>query len=460
MDPHICSLMAISWGRTSIYATIIIVLLVFSSFFSMSETVFSSVSKAKLMTLIDEDKKGARKALWLTENFDKVLSVLLVGNNLVNIAISTLGLRLFLGLFENDGSYVDVINTIAITLIVLIFGEILPKSRGKAKPEKHAVRLSGILYVVVKILTPISYPFYKMNKLTMSEVDEEADNISSDDLENIIGTMEEDGEIEHTEADMLQKVLDLGEVDVKDIMTPRVDCICLDINTPIDEIKKCFFQNQYSRVPVYKDTIDHIVGVLFEKDFFKEYITNTKMTSIKKLLQKPVYVVGSMGADDLLSLFKRKNIHLAIVVDEYGGFDGVVTMEDCLEELVGEIFDEHDEVPVTFKEIGENTYEVSGDLEIENLFDYLDFEGEIDTEATTVGGLVQNILERLPEVGDKVEINVVSKVIYDELNSNEGVEHKLLSFTVKEIESNRVNTVELVVSDVDNNSEEDIKDNE
>ena len=434
-------------------------LLICSSFFSKSETVFSSVSKAKLMTYIDENKKGARKALWLADNFDKVLSVLLVGNNLVNIAISTLGLRLFLGLFEYDGSYVDVINTVAITIIVLIFGEILPKSRGKSNPEKYALKSSGFLYVIVKILTPISYPFYKMNKLTMNDDTEDSENISSDDLENIIDTMEEEGEIDSKEADMLQKVLDLNEVYVKDIMTPRVDCIYLDINTSIDEVKKCFFQNQYSRVPVYKDSIDHIVGVLFEKDFFKEYIVNPKLSSIKRILQKPVYVVGSMRADDLLTLFKKKKNHLAIVVDEYGGFDGVVTMEDCLEELVGEIFDEHDDVPVTIKKIGENKYEVSGDLEIENLFDYFDIEGEIKTDATTVGGLVQELLERLPEVGDTVQTKVVSKVIYNEIDSEEGIEYKLLVFTVKEIESNRITTVDLDLLDIDND-EETIKEND
>ena len=453
MDPLIRNFMAINWGITSIYAGIIILLLFCSSFFSKSETVFSSVSKAKLMTYIDENRKGSRKALWLADNFDKVLSVLLVGNNLVNIAISTLGLRLFLGLFSSDGSYVDVINTVAITIIVLIFGEILPKSRGKANPEKNALRLSGVLYVVVKILTPISYPFYKMNKLTLHEDVDESENISSDDLENIIDTMEEEGEIDHKEADMLQKVLDLNEVDVKDIMTPRVDCVYLDINTPIDDVKKCFFQNQYSRVPVYKDSVDHIVGVLFEKDFFKEYINNPKLTSIKRILQKPVYVVGSMRADDLLTLFKKKKNHLAIVVDEYGGFDGVVTMEDCLEELVGEIFDEHDDVPVTIKKIGDNKFEVSGDLEIENLFDYFDIEGEVETEATTVGGLVQELLERLPEVDDQVSLKIVSKVIYNEIDTEEGIEYKLLVFTVKEIESNRITSVELDIKDVDNDEE-------
>lgn len=453
MDPLIRNFMAINWGITSIYAGIIILLLFCSSFFSKSETVFSSVSKAKLMTYIDENRKGSRKALWLADNFDKVLSVLLVGNNLVNIAISTLGLRLFLGLFSSDGSYVDIINTVAITIIVLIFGEILPKSRGKANPEKNALRLSGVLYVIVKILTPISYPFYKMNKLTLHEDVDESENISSDDLENIIDTMEEEGEIDHKEADMLQKVLDLNEVDVKDIMTPRVDCVYLDINTPIDDVKKCFFQNQYSRVPVYKDSVDHIVGVLFEKDFFKEYINNPKLTSIKRILQKPVYVVGSMRADDLLTLFKKKKNHLAIVVDEYGGFDGVVTMEDCLEELVGEIFDEHDDVPVTIKKIGDNKFEVSGDLEIENLFDYFDLEGEVETEATTVGGLVQELLERLPEVDDQVSLKIVSKVIYNEIDTEEGIEYKLLVFTVKEIESNRITSVELDIKDVDNDEE-------
>ncbi|MBP5343314.1 HlyC/CorC family transporter [bacterium] len=456
MDPHLSIILfsSVNWVNTSIYLSIIIVLLIFSSFFSKCETVFSSVSKAKLMTLVDENKKGARKALWLSENYDEVLSVILVGNNLVNIAISTLGLRLLLGLFLTDASWVDIVNTILITIIVLIFGEVFPKSRGKAFPEKNALRLSGILYVVVKILKPISYPFYKVNKLTRENGESEADNISSDDLENIIDTMEDSGEIDTDEADMLQKVLDLREIDVKNIMTPRVDCVCLDVSQSIEEIKECFFENQFSRVPVYEGTIDHVIGILFEKEFFKAYIENNKIKDIRPILQKPLFVVGSMSADKLLSLLKLKNVHLAVVLDEYGGFDGVVTMEDCLEEVVGEIFDEHDEVPFTINRIGKDKYLVNGDLEIENLFDYFNFEDENEYEATTVGGLIQDLLERVPIVNDVISIKVVSKVLYDELSPEEGIEYKELTFKVKEIENNRIIAVELLVSDFKNNEEE------
>lgn len=456
MDPYFSSIIyaeSFDWISTLIYSVIIIILLVFSAFFSKCETVFSCVSKAKLMTLVDENQKGARKALWLSDNYDRVLSVILVGNNLVNIAISTLGLRLFLGLFESDASWIDVVNTIAITILVLLFGEVMPKSRGKANPEKNALRLSGILYVVVKILGPLSYPFYKVNKLAL-ENNETDPAISPDDLENIIDTMEDSGKIDTDEADMLQKVLDLGEIDVKNIMTPRVDCVCLDIESSIEEIKECFFENQFSRVPVYDGTIDHIIGILFEKEFFKAYIEDRKIKDIRPILQKPLFVVGSMSADKLLSLLKLKNVHLAVVLDEYGGFDGVVTMEDCLEELVGEIFDEHDEVPFTINRIGKDKYLVNGDLEIENLFSYFHFEDESEYEATTVGGLIQDTLERVPVVNDVVSIKVVSKVLYDELSEEEGIEYKQLTFKVKEIENNRIIAVELVVETIENKEEE------
>lgn len=433
--------------KISIYAVIILVLLVFSAFFSKSEITFSSVSQAKLMTDIEDNKRGARKALWITENFERVLSVILIGNNLVNIGISTLGLRIFLELFLNNtqSNWIDVLNTFAITLIVLIFGEIIPKTSGKKNPEKSALRLSGILYVVTMIFTPLSWPFYQMNRLAMKKVEDESNDVTSDDLENIIDKMEESGEIEENEADMLQSVLDLSEIEVKDIMTPRVDVIAIDIDTPKDEIKKIFYDQQFSRVPVYKETPDHIEGVLFEKDFFKAYL-ESKNFSLKKLITKPIFVVGSMHADSLLQLLKKRNVHMAIVLDEYGGFDGVVTMEDTLEELVGEIFDEHDEVPFRIETQEENRYLVNGDLEIENLFEELDLEKvPEDIDATTVGGWVQDSLERLPEVGDTVTFRVVSKILYNELDSDEGIEYVNLHFTVNEIKDHRITILDLTV---------------
>lgn len=446
MDPHL-SILAVDYQAIAIYAAIIVVLLVLSAFFSMSETVYSSVSQAKLMTCIEENKKGARKALWLTENYDRVLSVILIMNNLVNIAISTLGLRIFLVLFENQSGWVDLLNTLVITLIVLIFGEILPKTHGKVKNETIALRYSALLYFVVKILTPISWPFYKMNRLAMKNVEEDG-SITLGDLENIIDTMEEDGELKKEAANMLERVLDLSKVDVKDIMTPRVDVVAIDVNSDIEEVKKCFFENQYSRVPVYEDTIDHIVGVLYEKEFFKALVQDPKTVNIRKLSNKPLFVVGSMRADSLLSYLKKQNVHLAVVLDEYAGFDGIVTMEDTLEELVGEIFDEHDEVPFRINKISEGHYEVSGDLEIENLFKELGLDDKPkDVEATTVGGWVQDSLERLPVIGDVITYKVMSKVLYDELSSDEGIEYKKLTFKVLNIEKFRITKLSLEVVD-------------
>ncbi len=448
MENPIPLLALTSTGKILIYAAIILVLLILSSFFSMTEIVYSSVSEAKLMTSIDDNKKGARKALWITENFERVLSVILIGNNLVNIGISTLGLRIFLEIFSNykEASWVDIVNTVAITVIVLIFGEVIPKTRGKNNSEKLALRYSGLLYFVVMLFTPISYPLYKLNSLAMKKKDEDPQSeVTSDDLENIIDTMEDAGEIDNDEATMLQNVLDLSNIEVKDIMTPRVDVIAIDTETDKEEIKKIFFDYQYSRIPVYEDTIDHIVGVLYEKDFFKAYINN-KTFSLKRIMSKPLFVVGSMRADNLLSLLKKENVHMGIVLDEYAGFDGIVTMEDTLEEVVGEIFDEHDDVPFRINEIEPNHYEVNGDLEIQNLFEELDIEDEQeDNDSTTVGGWVQDSLERIAEVDDKVTFKVVKKVNYDELSEDEGVEYVNLIFTVKKIVNNRITVLDLLI---------------
>ena len=448
MDPHILSIENINLTSTIIYASIIIVLIIFSGFFSKCETVFSSASRAKLITYIEENKKGSRKALWIIDNYNIVLSVILIGNNIVNIAISTLGLRLFLGLFLTDANWVDVVNTLCITLVVLTFGEILPKTKGRRNPEKLSLRLSGILYFIVKILTPIAFPFYKMNEIGSDKTDSEVSNVTPDDLENIIDSMENSGEIEEDEADMLQKVLDLDEIDVKNIMTPRVDVVALDIDSSIEDIKRCFFENQFSRVPVYEGTIDHIIGVLYEKEFFKAIIQNPSISDIRPLLGAPLFVVGSMSVNKLLSLLKHKNTHLAVVLDEYAGFDGIVTMEDALEELVGEIFDEHDEVPFTIIKKANEKYLVSGDLEIENLFEEISIEEPRDNiEANTVGGWVQDTLERIPAINDTVEFKVIKKYLYDELSQDEGVLYVTLKFSVIEIHNNRIKTLELSIEE-------------
>lgn len=456
MNPPLGTILTINGTKVAIYAVIIVVLMIFSAFFSMSEIVYSSASQAKLMTSIEENKRGARKALWLTEHFERVLSVILIGNNLVNIAMSTLGLRIFLELFSGitTSSWIDIINTLVITLLVLTFGEILPKSNGRAHSESLALKLSGILYVVVIILTPISFPFYKMNRIAMKHVDTDQSTVNSDDLGNIIDTMEDKGQIKEDEADMLQKVLDLSEIEVKDIMTPRVDVTSISLDATITEVKKCFFENQYSRVPVYSGTIDHIVGVLFEKEFFRQIIDNPSNFSIEKTMSKPQFVVGSMHADALLELLKKQNVHLAVVLDEYGGFDGIVTMEDTLEELVGEIYDEHDETPFRIKKLGDDHYLVSGDLEIEGLFDELDYGDQPDdVDATTVGGWVQDGLERLPVIGDTVTYKIKSKVIYNELSSDDGIQYVNLTFKVISIVEHRITQLDLLITTIDNEEE-------
>ena len=431
-----------------IYTSLLIILLICSAFFSMCEITYSTVNKIRLKTLIEDNKKGARKALYLAENYDKVLAAILVGNNLANIAITTLAVRIFAAIILNgsDG-LIDLITTVTITIIVLIFGEILPKSLGKAKAETISIKFSGLMYVLMKILTPITFPFYHLNKAALKNVDSNEPSVTEDELETIIDTMESEGSIETDEANMLQRVLDLREVDVKDIETPRVDMIAIDVETDVDEVKDIFFKYQFSRIPIYEETRDNIIGILYEREFYTKLIKN-QAVNIRKLARKPLFVANTMKADALIELFRNENNHIAIVLDEYGGVDGIVTMEDALEELVGEIFDEHDEVPLTIHKIKDNEYLVNGDFELENLFEELDLgEKPEDIDATTVGGLITEKLERLPKVGDEISLRIITKINYSELDEEDGIEEKDLLFKVKSIKNRRITRVALQIID-------------
>ncbi|QMS85665.1 hemolysin family protein [Candidatus Xianfuyuplasma coldseepsis] len=419
-------------------------LLLMSAFFSLSETVFSSVNVIRLKTFIEDGIKGSKKGLWITENFDRTLTTILVGNNLANIALATVSVSLFTQIF-GDPTVVNLMNTFVMTTIILIFGEIVPKSFAKNNAERLALVLSNIMYWLISIMSPITWIFLKIRGLLIKENDEITISVTGDELETIIDTMEEEGSIDEDEAEMLQSVLDLSEKTVYDIMTPRVDMIAIDVNEEVETIKKIFFDHQFSRLPVYDKSVDNIVGILHERDFFTKLIKDQKIY-IRKLMKEAMFVSKSMRVDTLIELLQREKAHMAVVSGEYGGTSGVVTMEDALEELVGEIYDEHDEVDdEMISQIKEFKFGINADIDLEDLFEELDIGTPPETQYSNLGGWLYGMFEDLPEVD--MHYNYLQEIPNYEHDDDEP-SWLNLKFVIKEIRDRRITYVHLTVENV------------
>lgn len=430
---------------------LMIALIVVSAFFSMTEMAYSSVGKLRLKTLVEKDISGSKKALWIVEHFDRTLTTLLVGNNLANIALTTVAVILFSGIFAsmpNADTIVSIMNTVVMTIIILIFGEILPKSIAKSHTETICLRISGLIFFVIKLMTPITYPFLLLNRKVMSKV-ENSNRISvtESDLETIIDTMEEEGSIDEEEADMLQKVLDLSEITVEEIMTPRVDMIAIDVNEEIDKIKDIFFKNKFSRIPVYDDRVDNIIGVLSERDFYTKIIKGQNI-NLRRLTRKPIFVPASSKVDALIELLQSRNSHLAFVVDEYGGLDGIVTMEDALEELVGEIYDEHDAIDDPIIKVDDHSYIIDADYDLEDLFEDLELGQPPVSESTSVGGWLFEIFQDIPEVEEEIEHMIYYNQEYNELSEIISEDTAILTFKVLKVKRRRIEEVLLTIDKI------------
>ncbi|MGD9909948.1 MAG: hemolysin family protein [Candidatus Izemoplasmatales bacterium] len=431
-----------------IYVILIVIFLILSAFFSMTEMAYSAIGKVRVKTLVDQNIRGSKKALWITDNFDKALITLLVGNNLANFALASVSMLFFTGFFgqlENANTIVTLMNSVVMTTLVLIFGEILPKSVAKLHPEKIGLAVSGLLYFLIKVLTPITYPFRKLSGkvLSRSQVEQKL-TVTEDELETIIDTMEEEGSIDEEEADMLQKVLDLSEITVESIMTPRVDMIAIEMNDDIDKITEVFFKNKFSRIPVYDDNKDNIIGVLSERDFYTKLIKGQNI-NIKKMLRKPIFVPATTKVDAIIELLQSENSHLAIVVDEYGGVDGLVTMEDALEELVGEIYDEHDDVTEKIIKEDDHIYIINADTDLSDLFEDLDLGQVPVSESTSVGGWLFEMFQDIPEVGEKIEYKLTVNQKYDDLSELISEDTEVLTFEVLTVKKRRIKSVRLTV---------------
>ncbi len=418
--------------------------MVVSAFFSMSETVFSSVNVIRIKTFIEEGKNGSKKALWIAENFDRTITTILVGNNLANIALATISARFFSTIFESGDTYVDVINTLVMTTVILICGEILPKSTAKNNAEGLALLISGVLYWLITILNPITWVFRKINSFLVKTNGEYGVSVTGDELEKILDTMEEEGSIDEDEAEMLQSVLDLSERKVGDIMTPRVDMIGIEIDDTLEEIKKTFFDHQFSRIPVYEETRDNVIGILHERDLFTKLIKGQKI-NLKKLVKEPMFVSKSMRVDTLIEILQREKNHMAIVSGEFGGTSGVVTMEDALEELVGEIYDEHDEIEDEFiTQIKENKYGINADMDLEDLFEELEIGEAPDSPYSTLGGWLYDMLEDIPEIE---EAYTYHQEIPNYEHDDDEPKRLTLKFTVKDIKERRISYVHLSIEE-------------
>lgn len=379
-----------------IYLIVILVLLVCSAMFSACETAFSSVNKIRLKSEAMQGNHRAAKALAVAESFERALTAILIGNNLVNILSASLGTILFTEWFGEGGVG---ISTAVMTVMVLIFGEILPKSYAKNHAEQLTLLLAAPLRGLIWILTPLVFLFNQLAKLVTKKGTEPS--VTEDELKVIVDQIEEEGVLEEQESELVRSALEFDEISVDEVLVPRVRVTAIPKDMPLAEIKQTFLSERYSRLPVYDGTIDDIIGFITEKDFFG-LIENggTSLTPIvKNVLRLPEFARIS----EAMKQMQRVKSHLAIVVDQYGGTKGIVTLEDIIEELVGEIYDEADEIIPMLTKCGENRYEVSGELSIADLCDSLELsESLIVTECTSVGGWLTELTGHIAEEGETV----------------------------------------------------------
>ena len=427
-----------------------------SAFFSMSETVFSTCNTVKLTLLAEEGKKSAQKALWITQHYDRTITTLLVGNNIVNTTLSIISVTFFADLLINSPNLVEFVSVAAITIIVLIFGEITPKTIAKIYADSLALSLSYIIRFIEFLLFPIVIIFTGYQKLFhMKESEEDKEpQVNEQELQAILDDMQDEGAIESNEVEMINAVLSLNDREVKDIMTPRPDIIAISDDADIDDIKDLFFEAKFSRIPVYHDDKDNIVGILFERDFLTTYIKR-KNFRLKTILRPVKYVSASMKVDDLFHELQKSKMHMAVVSGEYGEVIGLVTMEDALEEMVGEIYDEHDETKdeVLIQKVEEGEYIVNANIYLEDLFEDLELGKAPETQYSKLSGWLYGNCEDVPEEG--FNYVYVSKFIHKTDDEDYEECTKKLTFVITKVEDRRILEAKLFVEDITDSEEEE-----
>ena len=410
--------------NTTVSIIIILFCIVMSAYFSATETAFSTLNKTRIKALADKGSKRAQKVLKIADDFDGMLSTILIGNNIVNILSASLATILFVHWIDDKSG--PTVSTVVMTIVVLIFGEISPKSIAKENAESFAMFSAPILKFFTVILAPFNFAFMGLKALLSKIFKSSGDkSITEEELITIIDEAETGGGIDKHESELIRSAIEFNDLDVVDIITPRVQVVAVGSDMSPEEILKVFDDNGFSRLPVYNDDIDNIVGVINEKDFHKSY---GKITDIKSITKPILYTTPTTKISALLRQLQKQKSHIAIVIDEYGGTLGIVTLEDILEELVGEIWDEHDEVIEPIKKVGENTYRVLCTTSLDDMFKFfrINRNGK-DYASNTVSGWVIEELGRLPAEGDSFAFdNLEITVAKTDLKRVEEIEVKVL----------------------------------
>lgn len=379
--------------------------LILSAYFSATETAFSSANSTRLKTLAEKGSKKAKLACELLEHYDKLLSTILIGNNIVNILMASIGTVLFVRHYGDAGA---TISTIVVTVVVLVFGEISPKSVAKDCAERFAMFSAPILQVFLFVLTPLNFLFSLWKKLLAKVFRLNGESkMSQEELLMLVDEVQQDGSIDKNEGELLKNAIDFSEQQAQDILIHRVDLAALPITASKEEVAALFTQTKYSRLLIYQDSIDHILGTVHQKDFYVGCGITEK--PLEEIIVPPLFVLENEPISRLLKTLQKAKTHVAVVVDEYGGTCGIVTMEDILEELVGEIWDEHDEIEVFIRKTGANTFLVDSSMDFDEFAAY--FQLKADSEMTSVSGWVMEQFGRVPESGERITVDSLDVLV-------------------------------------------------
>lgn len=392
------------------------VCLLMSAYFSATETAFSSLNRTRIKVLADNGNRKASLVLSLSNNYDRLISTILIGNNIVNIAVASIGTLLFVEIYGDIGA---TVSSVVVTVAVLIFGEITPKSIAKDSPEKFAMFCAGFIRFWLFVLTPLNFIFSKWKKLVSRFFKtDESSKMSHEELLVLVEDVENEGGIDKNEGELLKNAIEFGDLSAEEILTHRMDIEAVGVDESKENIAEKFTKTRFSRLLVYEDSIDRIVGVLHQKDFYVDGRVSDK--PVVEIMTKPVFVYQHTKVREILKRLQVNKSHIAVVVDEFGGTMGMVSMEDILEELVGEIWDEHDEVEKSFEMLGNDSYRVDCSV---SLGDFCDFFGvDIESDSVSVGGWILERLNGIPSEGD-------------------GFDFDGLRITVANLDSNRVSFV-------------------
>lgn len=408
-----------------------IILVLFSAFFSGAETAFSSLNRVKLKSMMRDGKSNRKieRALALSENYDTVLSTVLIGNNIVNIACTSLATLFFTGILGDNSDLGATVSTIVMTIVVLIFGEVTPKTFAKERAEKVAIVISPAVKFLAVVFTPLNF-FFKGWKLLMNKVFKTGgvNTVTEEELKTYVDEAHTGGEIDENESELIRSSIEFDDIDVGDILVPRVDVEAVDKYAPLSEIERVFNSTNFSRLPVYINDIDNIVGVIHHRDF--ESARKRNLKSLRTILKPVPAVSPDTKISKLLRIFQKNKTHLAVVIDEFGGTEGIVTLEDILEELVGEIWDEHDEVQNDIEQISDTEYIVQGSMSVDDFYEYFKI-NKVEKEISTVNGWIMKNTDKIPQKDDKVVCDGLTALVL----SVDGKRADEIKITVEEEEN-------------------------